>query len=247
MQVHKRKYWAFKCPVCNHVEGDYDRNLMIRHLATHTDATSIETATTHLESGYTTIERCNFNNCHFKAFSQFELGKHNAAIHSGGPVVESYSTVAGAAAAQAACAPFAASVQETPLAGYLAQHPWVQAAESHVSGCRVSCLTPNVIYLITCLKCKLQYVGETKKPLHKRMYEHIRSIQKFGHTTVPYTPVGEHFNNSCHKPAKFIFQILETIKGDPHSPETKIHRHNRELWWILNLQTLDPLGLNTQT
>ena len=79
------------------------------------------------------------------------------------------------------------------------------------------------------------------------MYEHIRSIEKFGYRTVPYTPVGEHFNKVCHKPARYIFQILETIKGDPHSPATKNHRHNRELWWILNLRTLDPLGLNTQT
>ena len=39
--------------------------------------------------------------------------------------------------------------------------------------CRISCLTDNVIYLITCLKCKSQYVGETKRCLRARMYSMI--------------------------------------------------------------------------
>ena len=113
--------------------------------------------------------------------------------------------------------------------------------------CRISCLTPNVVYLITCLKCNLQYVGETKRPLQKRIYEHMRTINKFGSPGIQSTPVSEHFNNNCSRPARLRFQILETIRGDPTSIETLTHRRKRELWWILNLRTLDPLGINIQS
>ena len=110
--------------------------------------------------------------------------------------------------------------------------------------CRTSCLTTNVVYLITCLKCNIQYVGETKRPLQKRMYEHIRSIDKFGNPSVQATPVGEHFNCSCQRPARYNFQILETIRGNTDLEQVNTYRKKRELWWILTLRTLDPIGLN---
>ena len=47
-------------------------------------------------------------------------------------------------------------------------------------GCRSSCLTDNVVYLIICLKCNSQYIGETKCKLRQRMYEHIRSVESYG-------------------------------------------------------------------
>ena len=111
--------------------------------------------------------------------------------------------------------------------------------------CRISCLTNNVIYCITCLKCSAQYVGETKRQLKKCMYEHLRSIDCF-HKVQP-TPVSEHFKLECKRPACLKFQILETIRGDPTSVETTKHRRMREKWWILNLRSLDPAGINKFT
>ena len=35
------------------------------------------------------------------------------------------------------------------------------------------CPTDNVVYLIICLVCRSQYIGETKHKLRQRMYEHI--------------------------------------------------------------------------
>jgi hypothetical protein len=109
--------------------------------------------------------------------------------------------------------------------------------------CRTSCHTTNVIYLITCLKCRTQYVGETKRKIRQRMYEHIRSIQKFG-PAIQSTPVSEHFNLCCKKPARLNFQILETIKGNVALDLTTKFRRKRETWWILNLRTLEPMGMN---
>ena len=111
-------------------------------------------------------------------------------------------------------------------------------------GCRISCLTPNVVYTITCLKCKSQYVGETKRPIRKRIYEHVRSIEQFGKAGVQATPVSEHFNHTCRRPAKLRFQIVETIRSDPTQERTTDLRRRRERFWILNLRTLEPMGIN---
>ena len=32
----------------------------------------------------------------------------------------------------------------------------------------ISCHTSNLIHLLTCRNCSIQYVGETSLPLHKR-------------------------------------------------------------------------------
>ena len=110
--------------------------------------------------------------------------------------------------------------------------------------CTISCQSTNVIYLITCLKCKCQYVGETKRQLRRRMYEHLKTIQEHGKLGTLATPVSAHFNTLCKRPAQLNFQILETIRGDPESLSTTLRRKKREKWWILTLRTLDPLGIN---
>ena len=111
-------------------------------------------------------------------------------------------------------------------------------------GCRISCLTPNVVYTLTCLKCKSQYVGETKRPIRKRIYEHVRSIELFGKAGIQATPVSEHFNKICKRPAKLRFQVVETIRSDPTKERTTELRRTRERFWILTLRTLEPMGIN---
>ena len=51
---------------------------------------------------------------------------------------------------------------------------FTSAATGDKFSARVSaiCKTSNIIYLIQCRKCKMQYVGETENPLHLRMNEH---------------------------------------------------------------------------
>ena len=110
--------------------------------------------------------------------------------------------------------------------------------------CRISCLTTNVVYCITCQKCKTQYVGETKRQLKRRMYEHLRQIDKYGQFNVQTTPVSEHFNQVCKRPAKLTFQVLETIKADPQLERTTDLRRRRETYWILTLRTIEPFGMN---
>ena len=37
----------------------------------------------------------------------------------------------------------------------------------------------NLIYIINCSECGLQYIGETKRPLRQRMYEHFKSVRNY--------------------------------------------------------------------
>ena len=110
--------------------------------------------------------------------------------------------------------------------------------------CTVSCLTPNVVYLIICLKCQSQYIGETQRKVKERIGEHLRFIKNFGNPNVKDTPVSQHFNICCKKPAQLRFQILEVIRANPALESTTKLRKRREKWWVLTLRTLDPLGMN---
>ena len=61
---------------------------------------------------------------------------------------------------------------------------------------KVTCELSNVIYIINCNKCGLQYIGETKRPFRNRMYEHQNSVQKF--QPEKSTPVSRHFTQKNH-------------------------------------------------
>jgi hypothetical protein len=76
------------------------------------------------------------------------------------------------------------------------------------------------------------------------MYEHLRTINKYGYPGIQATPVSLHFNDECQRPAKLKFQILETIQGNPDLASTTTLRKKREKWWILSLRSLDPMGMN---
>jgi hypothetical protein len=43
---------------------------------------------------------------------------------------------------------------------------------------KMNCITKNVIYVVTCKKCELQYVGQTSRRLKDRALEHRLSIIK---------------------------------------------------------------------
>lgn len=51
--------------------------------------------------------------------------------------------------------------------------------------------TSNVVYLVTCRRCKKQYVGKTEQALKQRHYGHRREIE------LQSTPLGKHFAGEC--------------------------------------------------
>ena len=96
----------------------------------------------------------------------------------------------------------------------------------------------NIIYLITYIKCKKQYVGETKRTLLIRTKEHLADIKHRD------TPVAKHFNTEGHSHNHLITLIIEYLNLDLNIDNTTRIRRSRESFWIHQLRTLKPMGLN---
>ena len=71
----------------------------------------------------------------------------------------------------------------------------------------VTCQTSNIIYCITCNKCKEQYVGTSERTLQKRFSEH-RDYVKGEHLD---KATGWHFNKKGHSVSDMKVSILEKV------------------------------------
>ena len=96
-----------------------------------------------------------------------------------------------------------------------------------------NCCSTNIIYLITCTKCKKQYVGETGRKLKNRVTDHLGDIRRNENTAV-----GQHFNLTGHSVNDFSVCAIDKLYKSTQ------YRKNKELWWISKLDTVELLGLN---
>ena len=108
---------------------------------------------------------------------------------------------------------------------------------THRTNGKITCKTSNVIYLISCRVCNVQYVGETKNTLKKRFYGHRCTVN----TKRLDTPVGNHFNLPNHSISDMIVQGIESLG---HRKDAV--RLSREKLWMKRLRTIQPHGLNIQ-
>lgn len=99
-------------------------------------------------------------------------------------------------------------------------------------GTPINCKSSHLIYLITCTKCHMQYVGETSRQLAERLTDHLSSIR----LRKP-TPVGLHFNLPGHTHRHLSLLGIER-QLNPSTRKTK------ELVWQTLLQTAHPHGFN---
>ena len=105
----------------------------------------------------------------------------------------------------------------------------------------LDCHSQNLIYLLTCINCNIQYVGETTIPLHKRINIHRTAKTGCEH-------VINHYRECC-KGYSFKIQIVEHFQGTGYingkvDPEYRKIRLDREEYWIKKLRTIYPYGLN---
>ena len=98
-----------------------------------------------------------------------------------------------------------------------------------------TCATEVVIYLLSFTNCSLQYTGQTKQSLSKRMNLY-RS--RFGKKELDQ-PAIHHMVNHNHKWSDLQVQILQVV-GDPES------LWKSESYWMSQLMTDLPHGLNVQ-
>ncbi len=100
---------------------------------------------------------------------------------------------------------------------------------------QMTCRSKNLVYLISCKRCELQYVGETEQALHMRMNGHRSDIR----TKKVEKPVAAHFCQANHSLRDLEVKAIEKI----HNNGTQ-RRRERESYWIFTLRTLAPEGIN---
>ena len=71
----------------------------------------------------------------------------------------------------------------------------------------LNCNTNNLIYLINCNKCNLQYIGQTSRKLKERFTDHFSNIKTYKNTAISI-----HFNQPSHTINNFTITPLQTIK-----------------------------------
>ena len=109
------------------------------------------------------------------------------------------------------------------------------------TGDDLNCHSQNIIYLLSCTSCNIQYVGETAYPMHLRMNQHRTSKCGCEH-------VIHHSTEFCEG-HHFQYQIIEKLPGSGYTNGeldenmTKI-RKDHEDTWIKKLRTIFPYGLN---
>ena len=109
---------------------------------------------------------------------------------------------------------------------------------------QVHCKLQNYVYLLTCMCCGVQYVGESVVPVNLRM-----NIHRKGKTGCEI--LIDHFTNVCSG-SSFYITLLEKLPGDGYSngvvdQKMREYRLEREDYWIKTLRTVYPYGLNDRT
>ena len=145
------------------------------------------------------------------------------------------------------------------MRNYLSCHDKVVSSSTHrLYDCIVppgnnslNCHSPNVVYLLTCSNCKLQYVGETALKISERFNWH-RSCFKYPAHYGFCNRLSNHFSEGLCKNANYSVQIIEKLEGDGRTERNALNsqvtslRKARETHWMLKLRTVYPFGLNKE-
>ena len=96
--------------------------------------------------------------------------------------------------------------------------------------------TDNVVYVITCTRCGLRYVGETGGTLQLRLYQHLYNILNHRRLDTHLVP---HF-------LRHGVDFLSLSALEHQRDWTQPQRRARERIWIGRLTTVYPTGLNAR-
>ena len=113
----------------------------------------------------------------------------------------------------------------------------------------LNCSTSNCIYLITCCRYRLQYVGETVQSLRDGFSGH-RAGMKNPFADNKCKILSKHFSVGICRNANYIVNINEKLSGSGRDdngipiPGVTVERQKKEKNWMLTLQTVYPYSLN---
>ena len=108
----------------------------------------------------------------------------------------------------------------------------------HYTGVKYTCETRNVVYLLTCRKCKKQYVGQTYRTYKTRINEHYGYIKRKDLNTAS----GRHFSQPGHSKFDMNHRVIAILKGACFRNNPKLLQLEERL--IERLRTMEPIGLN---
>lgn len=100
------------------------------------------------------------------------------------------------------------------------------------------CNSKNVVYCVTCLKCRLQYVGCTSNKLRLRINQHKSNIRNTKNLHQCYRLYDHFTQKSDHSLADIQLTVLATTSS--------ANLENVENFWIIRLNSIHPHGLNTR-
>ena len=105
----------------------------------------------------------------------------------------------------------------------------------------ITCSSSNLVYMIQCTKCRIQYIGDTKHRLSDRFGEHRRAIEKAitQRDIDQPTAVSDHFTLPSHSLKNLELIPLELINSNRDAI-----RKAREAFLIYKGKTLEPSGMN---
>ena len=109
-----------------------------------------------------------------------------------------------------------------------------------------NCYSNNVIYVVTCKLCDMQYVGETERPVRNRFLEHRRATINHDETNAVAKHFMTHHQNTTITRSYVPISIspIEQINNQGTREENKLKRLDREYFWIDTLGTEIPYGMN---
>ncbi|CAJ0934922.1 unnamed protein product [Ranitomeya imitator] len=102
-----------------------------------------------------------------------------------------------------------------------------------------TCDTNYAVYLIKC-PCGLLYVGETTQSVKSRISKHKSTIR----CKNLMLPLPSHFIEKGHNLSQLRFQIIEQVTPPRRGGDRVTILKRREAYWIHELNTLSPKGLN---
>ena len=97
-----------------------------------------------------------------------------------------------------------------PICPYVTTGQTVKSTQTNYSvdiNMGVDCKTKNIIYMLGCKKCKMQYIGETHRTIQDRFSEHLGYVRN-NHTN---KVTGEHFNSKGHKQSDMSITVVEKL------------------------------------
>ena len=82
--------------------------------------------------------------------------------------------------------------------------------KTYIPRTAATCKSRDVVYLIQCRRCGLQYVGETEQALNERLNSHGSDINRKSKDK----PVAVHFNLPGHCTADLQVMVIDQLRGD---------------------------------